>query len=124
LVILKISKVARLLQPHCNEIVIRRYVKFDENILACKPNLVIVPSSSCEPSSMFVPYFVHILVSSSDDDREDENPPLPAHLPPYESIELEPTPTPSLPRWGLKSSTREVVGDLVSDPSNQHQTHS
>jgi hypothetical protein len=28
----------RLLQPHSNEIIIRRDVKFDENLLACKPN--------------------------------------------------------------------------------------
>jgi hypothetical protein len=28
----------RLLQPHCNEIIIRRDVKFDENLLACEPN--------------------------------------------------------------------------------------
>jgi hypothetical protein len=84
----------RLLQPHCNEIIIRRDVKFDENLLACEPNSTIVPSLACEPSSVFVPSFVPILVSSSDDDSEDENPPLPAHLPPDESIEPEPTPTP------------------------------
>jgi len=29
----------RLIQPHCNETIIRRDVKFDENILACEPNL-------------------------------------------------------------------------------------
>jgi hypothetical protein len=34
----------RLLQSHCNEIIIRRDVKFDENILACEPNSMIVPS--------------------------------------------------------------------------------
>jgi hypothetical protein len=89
----------RLLQPHFNEIIIRRDVKFDENILACEPNSVIVPSLVCEPSSMFVPSFVPILVSYSDDDSEDENPPPPAHLPPDESFEHEPTPTPQLPRW-------------------------
>jgi transposase InsO family protein len=38
----------RLLQPHCNEIIIRRDVKFDENLLAYEPNSVIVPSSACE----------------------------------------------------------------------------
>jgi hypothetical protein len=31
----------RLLQPHCNEIIIRRDVKFDENVLACKPNSIL-----------------------------------------------------------------------------------
>jgi hypothetical protein len=32
----------RLLQPHCNEIIIRRDVKFDENLLACELNSTIV----------------------------------------------------------------------------------
>ena len=101
----------KLLQPHCNEIIIIRDVKFTENILACEPNSVIVPSlaykpsltfvpsSICGPSSKFTPSFVPILVSSSDDDSEDENPPPPTHLPPDDSIEPEPTPTPPLPIW-------------------------
>jgi hypothetical protein len=86
----------RLLQPHCNEIIIRRNVKFDENILCCEPNLAcvpslayepnstIVPSSAYEPCSVFVPSSV--MVSSSNDDNEDENPPVPAHLPPDDSF--------------------------------------
>jgi hypothetical protein len=67
--------------------------------LACDPNSTFVPSSSCEPCSTFVPSYV--LVSSSDDDSEDENPPLPAHLPLDESFEPEQTPnlSPPLPRW-------------------------
>jgi hypothetical protein len=67
-----------------------------------------------------VPSSVPILVSSSDDDSEDENTPLPAHLPPDESFEPEPTPVPLLPRW--VRSTREVVGGLVGDPSDQRRT--
>jgi hypothetical protein len=67
--------------------------------LAWEPNSMIVPSSACAPSSVFVPYFVPILVSSSDDDNEDENPPPPTHLPPNESFEPEAAPTPPLPRW-------------------------
>jgi hypothetical protein len=90
-------KCYKFLQPHCNEIIIRRDVN-DENLLACEPNSTIVSSSACKPSSTFVLSFVPILVSSSDDDSEDENPPSPAHLPPYESFELEPTPIPPLPR--------------------------
>jgi hypothetical protein len=98
-----------LLQPQFNEIMIRRDVNFDENILAyepnltfvpslaCEPNSAVVPSLACDPSSTFVPSSV--LVSSSDDDSEDENPPPLAHLPPNESFEPELTPYPSLPRW-------------------------
>ena len=100
----------RLLQSHCNEVIIRRDVKFDEKLLACEPNSTIVPSSACELSSEFVPS--HDLVSSSDDHSEDENPPPLSHSPPDESFELEPTPTPPLPRWVC--STLEAVGD----PSN------
>ena len=118
-----------LLQPHCNKIIIRRDVKFDENILACEPNSMFVPSLACEPNSTVVPslacepYFAfvpsYVLVSSSYYDSEDENPPAPDHLPPDESFDPEPasTPTPLLPRWF--HSTREVVVDLVSDPSYQ-----
>jgi hypothetical protein len=75
-------KVYRLLQPHCNEIILRRDVKFDEKILVCNPNSAVVPSSAYEPSSVFMPSFFPILASSSDDDSEDENPPLPTNLPP------------------------------------------
>jgi hypothetical protein len=110
----------RLLQSHCNEIIIRRDVKFDENLLAHKPNSTIVPSSACEPYSMFVPSYD--LVSSSDDDNEDENPPPPAHPPPDDSFKPEPAPTPPLPRW--VRSTREASDDLVGDPSDQRQTRS
>jgi hypothetical protein len=120
----------RLLQPHCNEIIIQRDVKFDENLLVCEPNSTfvpslarepnstVVPSSTCESSSIFVPPSVPILVSSSDDENEDGNPTLPAHLPLDESFEPEPTPAPPLPRW--VRSTREAAGDLVGDPLDQH----
>jgi hypothetical protein len=54
-----------LLQPHSNEIIIRRDLKFDENVLAYEPNSTFVPSSTCKPSSTFVPSYVPILVSSS-----------------------------------------------------------
>jgi transposase InsO family protein len=112
----------RLLPPHCNEIIIRRDVKFDENLLACKPNSTIVPSSACEPYSAFMPSSVPILVSSSNDDSEDENPPPLSHLPPDESFDPEPAPVPPLPRW--VHSTREETSGLVGDPSYQHRTHS
>jgi hypothetical protein len=112
----------RILQPHCNEIIIRRDVKFDENILTCKTNSMIVPSSACKPYLTFVLSSVPILVSSSDDENEHENPPPHAHLPPYESFEPELAPTPPLPRWFR--SIREAAGDLVGDPSDQRWTRS
>jgi hypothetical protein len=52
----------RLLQPHCNEIILRRDVKFDENLLACEPNSAGVPSSACEPSLAVVPSSVSIMI--------------------------------------------------------------
>jgi hypothetical protein len=103
-----------ILQSHCNEIILRRDVKFDENLLACEPSSTIVPSLACGPSSTFVPSYD--LVSSSDDDSEDENPPPPAHPPLDESFEPEPAPAPPLPRW--VHSTQEAAGDLVGDPSD------
>ena len=108
----------RLLQSHCNEIIIRRDVKFDENILAYEPNSAVVPYLACEPYSTFVPS--SDLVSSSDDGSEDKNPPPPAHPPPDESFEPEPALVPPLPRW--VRSTREATGGFVGDPSNQRRT--
>jgi hypothetical protein len=103
----------RLLQPHSNEIIIRKYVKFNEYLSTYKPSSVIVPSS--------IPNFfasAPILVSSSNVDNEDENPPLPAHLHLVGFVEHEPTPTPQLPRW--VHTTREVASDLASDPLDLH----
>jgi hypothetical protein len=81
-----------------------------------------VPSSAYEPYLAFVSSFVPILVSPSDDDSGDENPPLPTDLPPDESFEPEQAPVPPLPRW--VHSTREATGDLVGDPLDNHRTHS
>ena len=115
----------RLLQPHSHDIIIRRDVKFDENVLACEPNLVGVPSLACEPDSVIMPsYFSSNFLDRfpnivSDVDSEDENPPPPSHVPPI-------APTPILPRW--VRSTCEVAGDLASDlasdPRDQCRTHS
>jgi hypothetical protein len=84
----------RILQPLCDEIILRRDVKFDENLLTCDPNSTIVPSSACETSSTFVPSSIPILVSSSDD-----NPPSPIDIPPDESFEPKQALVPPLPRW-------------------------
>ena len=70
-------------------IIIRRDVKFDENLLAYKAHLAGVPSLDCETdlvivssssssSSSFLDRFPTLFF---DDDSEDENPPLPAHVP-------------------------------------------
>ena len=110
----------RLLQPHSHDIIIRRDVKFDENILAYKPNLAGVPSLACEPNSTIVPSstskFLDIFPTPfSNDESEDENPPLPAHVPPI-------APAPILLRWVC--STCEAAGDLASDPRDQRRTRS
>ena len=76
--------------------------------LACKPDSMIVPSSSS--SSNFLDRFP---TPVSDDDSEDENPP--PHVPPI-------APTPMLPRW--VRSTCEAAGDLVGDPRDQRRTRS
>jgi hypothetical protein len=103
----------RLRQPHSNEIIIRREVKFDKNLSTYEPNLLFVTSSAYEPSLTSMPsslpnFFVSdpIMVSCSNNDSDNENPPPLAHLPLLESIEDEPTPTPLLPRW--VHTTREV----------------
>ena len=112
-------KYINILQPHSHDIIIRRDVKFDENLLACKPNLAGVPSLACEPDSAIMPsssssssnFLDRFPTLVSDKDIEDENPPLPAHVPP---IAL----APMLPRW--VHSTCEAA----SDPRDQRRTHS
>ena len=79
--------------------------------LVFEPDSAIVPSSSSSSSS-FLDIFPTLVY---DDDSEDENPPPPTHVPP---IALAPI----LPRW--VHSTCEAAGDLVSDPRDQHRTHS
>ena len=102
--------------------IIRRDVKFDENLLACEPNLAGVPSLPCEPDLAIVPsssscssFLDRFPTPVSDDDNEDENPPPPARVPPV-------SPSPMLPRW--VRSTCETTGDLAGDPRDQHRTRS
>ena len=88
-------KGCRLLQPHSNNVIIRRYVKFDENLLAYDPNSAVVPSLACESDLTIVPsstsnFFDRFPTLVSDDDNEDENPYPPAHIPPV-------APAPMLP---------------------------
>jgi hypothetical protein len=42
-------KGSRLLQPNSNEIIIKIYVEFDENLSTCKLNSMFVPYLTCEP---------------------------------------------------------------------------
>ena len=85
------------------EIIIRRDVKFNENVLAYDPDLAVVPSYYSFLGSTPSSY------DSLDTDSDDEIPPPPV-----------PPPAPNLPRW--VHSTREVVGDLASDAPDQHRT--
>jgi hypothetical protein len=71
-----------------------------------------VPSLASMTSSL-PNFYDPIMVSSLDNDSEDENPPLHAQLPPIRPIEHERITTPHLPRW--VRATREVA----SDPTNQ-----
>ena len=45
----------QLLQTHSNDIIIRRDVKFDENILSCEPTSAVVPYLAYKPDSTIVP---------------------------------------------------------------------
>ena len=111
----------RLLQPHYYDIIIRRDVKFDENLLACEPNLVGVPSLAYEPDLVIVPssssssFLDRFPTPVFDDDSEDGKPPPPTHVPPI-------APAPMPPRW--VHSTCEAAGDLVGDPRDQCRTRS
>ena len=73
----------RLLQPHSNDVIIRRDVKFDENLLACETNSTVVQSLACKPDSMIVPssnsnFLCRFPTPVFDDDSEDQNTPLPS----------------------------------------------
>ena len=79
----------RLLRPHSHDIIIRRDVEFDENLLACEPNLAGVPSLAHDPDLMIVPassssysnFLDRFPTLVSYDDSEDENPPPPTRVP-------------------------------------------
>ena len=111
----------RLIQPHSHDIITRRYVKFDENLLAFEPNFAGVPSLAWKPDSVIVPFYSYsnflgkFPTPVSDDDSEDENPPPPIHIP---LVAL----APFLSR--RVRSTCEAAGDLVGDPRDQHRTRS
>ena len=111
----KYAKGYRLIQPNSKENIIRRDVKFNENVSCCELNLTYMSSSACEPNLVVVPSMFSLLEntpdSSLDTESDYENPP--PYVPP-----LAPTPltTSQLPRWVL--CTREAIGDLVGDPKD------
>ena len=84
-----------ILQPHYHDIIIIRDVKFDENLLACEPNLAGVPSLACDPDSRIVRSYTSNFLNRFptpvfDDDSEDENPPTPTYVPPVAPAQLLP----------------------------------
>ena len=81
----------RLLQPHSNDVIIRRDVKFDENLLAYEPNLVGVPSLACEPDLTIVPSSTsNFLEKFPTPVSDDENTALLAHVSPISPTRLIP----------------------------------
>ena len=78
----------KLLQPNSIEIIIRKDVQFDENILSCKHDLACVPSLACNPDLTYVSSSYYSLdstpslVISLDEDSDDENPPPLTLVPP------------------------------------------
>eukprot|EP00253_Pinus_taeda_P022965 PITA_22965 len=95
----------RLISFKSKNVIIRRDVKFDENISAYEPSSAHVLPLSISST------FEHI--SSSDDESEDDNPPPPSQDPPS---------TPPLPKWVC--ATRDLAGDLSGDPTDQRRTRS
>jgi hypothetical protein len=72
-----------------------------------------VPSLTYDPFSMIVPSSIpnfstnaHILVSSSNENNDNENPPMPAHLPPIGSIEQQLALASEFPRWICHNTRR------------------
>ena len=100
---------------------IRRDVKFDENLLAYESYLVGVPSLAYEPDSVIVPsssssnFLDRFPTPVFDDDSEDENPPPPTYVPPIAPAKI-------LPGW--VRSTCEAAGDIFGDPRDQCRTRS
>eukprot|EP00253_Pinus_taeda_P021579 PITA_21579 len=88
----------RLLSPKSKNVIIRRDVKFVENISAYEPSSADVPPPSI-PSTSENNF-------SSDDDSEDDNPPPPSQDPPS---------VPNLRKW--VRATQDVVGSLADDPT-------
>eukprot|EP00253_Pinus_taeda_P033909 PITA_33909 len=89
----------RLIPLKSKNFIIRRYVKFVENISAYEPSSVDVPP-------LFIPSTSEN-ISSSDDDLEDDNPPPPSQDPPS---------APRLPKWVC------ATWDAAGDPTNQQRT--
>eukprot|EP00253_Pinus_taeda_P021382 PITA_21382 len=95
----------RFIPLKSKNVIIRRDVKFAENILAYEPSSADVPPLSIPSTSENI--------SSSHDDSEDDNPPPPSQDPPS---------APQLPKW--VRATRDATGALEGDPTDQQRTRS
>eukprot|EP00253_Pinus_taeda_P001647 PITA_01647 len=95
----------RLIPLKSKNVIIRRDVKFAENISAYKPSSTDVPPLSIPSTSKNI--------SSSDDDSEDDNPPPPSQDSPL---------APQLPMWVC--ATRDATDALAGDPKDQRCTRS
>ena len=76
----------RLLQPNLKGIIIRRDVKFNENVLSYKPDSAYVPSSACRLDLEVVPSSSFLLNNTPSDissysNSDDEHPPSPVSPP-------------------------------------------
>eukprot|EP00253_Pinus_taeda_P014665 PITA_14665 len=95
----------KLIPLKSKNVIIRRDVKFVENISVYEPSSADVPPLSIPSTSESI--------SSADDNSEDDNPPPPSQDPPS---------APQLPKWVC--ATRDVAGALVGDPTDQRRTRS
>ena len=110
--ILKMSKDIDFFNPNKKNLIIRKDIKFYENISACEPSWAGVPPLAYKHDPTYIApisisYTYDSVPSTSDDDREDENSP-----PPLEGIPS----APQLPRW--VRSTQDAACSLAGDPAD------
>jgi len=95
----------RLIPLTFKNFIIRRHLKFAENISAYEPSSAEMPPLSI--SSTFEN------ISPLDDESEDDNPPTPSQ---------DPSSAPQLPKW--VRATRDAAGTLLGGPTYQQRTRS
>lgn len=110
------SKDIEFLQPKSKNVIIKRDVKFDENISSCESTLTGVSPLACDPDLTYVPPLSisstsNKIPSTSNDESEDVNPPPPPQDLPSTS---------QLPKW--VRFTWDAIGSLERDPADQRRT--